>query len=116
MVNRQKRNHGRKSTHVIKVVSYEKTEENPDGVLECICGWIGRAYDRLDLFGDEKDYVFHKKTAEPIDIQMPKYAAASKAIGITPKAKTEKPNMWVSKKGKALVKTSTERALAKVTA
>lgn len=61
------------TTHKIFNIDYTKTRENPDGFLECLCGWVGRAWDVTKSdprFGDEKDWPLHKKTAPPITITM----------------------------------------------
>lgn len=54
--------------HKIENLRYARTEENPDGVLECLCGWVGRAWDNPEFAGDEKDWPHHRKTAEPITV------------------------------------------------
>lgn len=67
----KKRVYTRNSTHKILDISYARTDDYPDGKLECLCGWIGRAWDALPgdpTFGDEKDWPKHRREAPPINI------------------------------------------------
>lgn len=62
----------RHSSHSIANIDFNRTNEFPDGWLECICGWVGRAYDKKygELgFKDEKDWPVHKKMAPPVVIE-----------------------------------------------
>lgn len=56
-----------KSTHKIALLRYQTD------TLECICGWVGRAYDQdpsSKKFNPAVDWPTHKKKAPPVGIEI----------------------------------------------